>query len=139
MPYVNPFHVACCLDRRRLNKQIIECRQILKAIAEPAGPWGHHPVVQMWASHSFWLSFYLKTLELYRDGDVNGACLLGDECSMPCNRPDFLARRFCIQHRRRLYTKSPDLYPQFARYGMSDENWYYVGGCVVKYKNGKKI
>lgn len=31
-PYPEPFKTADCLDSRRLNKQIIECRQILAAI-----------------------------------------------------------------------------------------------------------
>lgn len=32
VPYQEPFEVATFLDSRRLNKQIIECRQILAAI-----------------------------------------------------------------------------------------------------------
>lgn len=31
-PYPQPFACADCLDPRRLNKQIIECKQILAAI-----------------------------------------------------------------------------------------------------------
>lgn len=139
VPYVNPFNVACCLDKRRLNKQIIECRQILKSIANPDGPWGHHPIVAMWKGYAFWLSFYMKVLELYRDGDVDRARLLGNECAMLWNKPEFLTRGFCIQHRRRLYTKSPEMYAKFAKYGYSEENWYYIAGCFVKYKNGKLI
>ena len=139
VPYANPFRVAECLDKRRLNKQIIECGQILKAIANPNRAWGRHPVVIMWKEYVFWLSFYMKTLELYRDGKEDEAREIGDECVMPCNRPVFLTKNFCAQHKRRLYTKSPGMYRQFARYGKSDENWYFVNGRVVKYKNGKNI
>ena len=32
IPYPSPIDVAKCLDPRRLNKQILECDQIMKAI-----------------------------------------------------------------------------------------------------------
>ena len=51
LPYKNPFDVAKCLDNRRLNKQIIECRQILAAIDGTSKAWSHHPVVLMYAHH----------------------------------------------------------------------------------------
>ena len=54
-------------------------------------------------------------------------------------RPEFLADAFCDQHKRRLYTKSPNLYPQFASYGTSDENGYVVGGKLLKCVNGKQV
>lgn len=139
VPYINPFYVAQCLDKRRLNKQIIECDQILKATANPDGPWGHHPATLMWARYSFWLFCYRMVLEYYRDGKVWQARLLGENCAMICNRPKFLTKSFCVQHRRRLYTKSPELYAQFAKYGTSEENWYYVDGKLVRYIKGKKI
>ena len=139
VPYINPFYVARCLDKRRLNKQIVECDQILKAIANPDGPWGHHPVTLMWAQYSFWLSFYKECLISYQMGRIKEALILGENCAMLYNRPKFLTKSFCAQHRRRLYTKSPELYPQFAKYGISEENWYYVNGKLVRYINGRKI
>lgn len=51
----------------------------------------------------------------------------------------FLTEEFQVQHRRRLYTKSLELYPQFAKYGTSEENWYYVDGKLVRYIKGKMI
>lgn len=35
--------------------------------------------------------------------------------------------------------EAPELYPQFAKYGKSEENWYFVDGQIVKYVNGKRI
>lgn len=53
--------------------------------------------------------------------------------------PPFLTDDFCNQHKRRLYSKSAELYPQFAEYGKSEENWYFVGGKLLKYINGKQV
>lgn len=55
-------------------------------------------------------------------------------------RPFFLDwDELIIQHRKRLYSKSPDKYPQFAEYGTSDINYYVVDGELLKYKDGKRI
>lgn len=54
-------------------------------------------------------------------------------------RPPFLTEEFCNQHKRRLFTKAPDLYPQFAEFGTSEINWYWSNGEIVKYINGKRI
>ena len=54
-------------------------------------------------------------------------------------RPPFLTDEFCDQHKRRLFTKAPDFYPQFEEYGTSEENWYWVECELLKYVNGKRI
>ena len=41
----SPFETAQALDKRRLNKQIIECRQIMKAINGESEAWANHPCV----------------------------------------------------------------------------------------------
>lgn len=54
--------------------------------------------------------------------------------------PKFLDNKELLDsHKRRLYSKSPNLYPQFASYGISEENWYYVNNEIIKYKDGKRI
>ena len=50
-----------------------------------------------------------------------------------------MAEELCDQHERRLYIKSTELYPQFASYGTSEENWYVLDGDTIKYLNGKKL
>lgn len=40
----SPLETAEALDARRLNKQIIECRQILAAIDGTSKAWSNHPV-----------------------------------------------------------------------------------------------
>ena len=48
LPYKDVFETAKCLDNRRLNKQIIECRQILDAIDENSKASCNHPIVKMY-------------------------------------------------------------------------------------------
>ena len=136
VPYRDPILVAQCLDKRRLNKQIIECHQILDALKGKIA-WSNHPVVKMYKCNIDFVIHYSSCLEYWRDGYRNAA-LYSNYLALECI-PSFIVEEFCIQHRRRLYTKAPDLYPQFAEYGESEENWYYVDGKLVKYINGKRI
>lgn len=136
-PFASPLQTAEAMinDKARYNKQIIECQQILDAISGKSTAWKNHPVVKMYAEHGVWLMHYMKCLIAYRMGDEKSAWINSD-CIYP---PHFLTPDFCDQHKRRLYTKSPDKYPQFAEYGTSEENWYYVDGQLKKYENGKQI
>lgn len=54
-------------------------------------------------------------------------------------RPSFLNDKFCDHHKRRLFTKAPNLYPQFEKYGTSEINFYFVDNKLLKYKNGKLV
>lgn len=138
VPYPSPIDVAKCLDKRRLRKQIIECDQILKAITGESKAWKNHPVMKTYSGHATWLWYYRETLKSYLDGFHH----LAKQFSYQCDayfRPPFLIESFCDQHKRRLFTKAPELYPQFAEYGTSEENWYFVDGEIVKYINGKRI
>lgn len=91
-----------------------------------------------------WLICYAKCLTSFRDymktedkKFLNQAIIWSKNAEL-C-KPDFITDELCDQHKRRLYTKSTELYPQFAEYGTSEENWYYVSGQIVKYVNGKRI
>lgn len=137
VPFASPYETARCLDKRRLNKQIIEARQILSAIRKGDGPWAHHPVVLMWREHWWWLACYLRCLVAYRAGETSIAQYEDHYCRE--YRPDFLTSDFCDQHKRRLFTKDSAHYVQFAHLGTSDENWYFVDGRLVRYANGKKL
>lgn len=80
---------------------------------------------------------YRDCLAAYQAGDIKAATVLSKQAD--AIRPSFVTDEFCRQHARRLYTKSPELYPQFAALGTSLENWYVVDGQILKYVNGKKI
>lgn len=137
VPYPSPIDVAKCLDRKRLRKQVIECDQILAAIDGTSQAWKNHPVVKMYGHYYSWLHCYWLCLSYYWDGNIVMA-EYWNLCANGCT-PPFLTFDFCDQHKRRLFTKAPELYPQFWPYGKSDENWYFVDGEIVKYVNGKRI
>ena len=135
LPYKSPIDVARSLDPRRLNKQIIECRQILAAIDQKSSAWSHHPVVLMYREHRLFVENYMYALESYQKNDISTAEFFSTVAIGWL--PWFVTEDFIIQHRRRLYTKDKDFYKDFSVYGESDENWYVVNGKLIKYKNGK--
>lgn len=137
VPYPSPIDVAKCLDKRRLRKQIIECDQILKAIYGQSEAWKNHPVVKMYSDYAAWLWYYRGVLEAYSRRNIRTAYEASRNAYIV--RPPFLTSDFCNQHKRRLYTKAPELYPQFASYGKSDENWYFVDGRLKRYVKGKEV
>ena len=137
VPYPEPIKVARCLDPRRLNKQIIECKQILDAINGTGKGWFNHPVTKMYRDHSEWLENYWCCLEYYQHCNLE----IAEEYNKMAMSliPPFLTEGFCDQHKRRLYTKNPEHYKQFSEYGKTEENWYFVEGELRKYINGKRI
>lgn len=128
---------ASQLDKKRLNKQIREAGQILKAIRGEGKSWHHHPATLMYSQDTVWLEYYRQCLLAYFSGDIKAA----KEYSIQADsvRPSFLTEALCEQHRRRLFTKDPSNYPSFAAYGTSDENWYIVNGKLLRYVNSKLI
>ena len=48
LPFNSPAKCAEVLDNKRLNKQILECYQILKVISTNGKAWRNHPAVLMW-------------------------------------------------------------------------------------------
>ena len=144
IPYASPLETAKCLDPKRLNRQIQEAKVILDAINGTGKGWFNHPVVKMYAPHSLWLKFYYECLkkfseyERYRWG-IDFADAINNDLMAVKSTPPFLTEEFCDQHKRRLYTKDNKYYKKFAKYGESEENWYYVDGGLRKYINGKRI
>lgn len=144
-PYPEPLNVAKAMwnDRLRYNKQIVEAIQIIKAI-EGAKAWRNHPIVKMYKEHEDWLICYAKCLTAFRDYmETKDIKKINEAVAWSANadlcKPSFLTDELCDQHKRRLYTKSTELYPQFAKYGKSDVNFYFVDGELLKYKDGKRI
>ena len=137
IPYPSPIDVAKCLDKARLNKQVIEASQIIKTITGFSQAWQNHPIMKMYKKHQLWVLFYWETLYFYQYGDIDEAIERSEAADRL--RPPFITGNLCDQHKRRLYTKSPNLYPQFAPFGKSEENWYIVDGELLKYINGKQV
>ena len=133
-----PLETAQALDARRLNKQIIECRQISRALSDPAPTaWDNHPAVLQYRWDDTWLHCYTRCLEYYRKGEEETARRFSDNADKI--RPDFHTPEYFDQMKRRLYTKNPQHYAQFAHLGTSETNWYFVDGSWKYYENGKLI
>lgn len=130
-----PFETARALDKRRLNKQIIECQQILDAL-NGAKAWSNHPCVLQYRGYEEWLKLYKYILEAYRYPHASAIYydLVADKC-----RPPFHTQEYFDQMKRRLYTKDPVHYAQWENLGESEDNWYFVDGEWRIYRNGKRI
>jgi hypothetical protein len=103
---------AHILDWRRLGKQRLEARQILKTLQQGGG-WSNHPAVKMWRGYENalieysnvmiqeWIKRgYNNTMELLEFGSVIMPHWIGDD-------------RFHSAHRSNLLRKQPDYYTQF--------------------------
>ena len=51
LPYPSFKESAAILDGKRLNKQSVECKQILNALTGRSKGWKNHPATKMWAGH----------------------------------------------------------------------------------------
>ena len=132
----SPLMTALILDKKRLNKQIIECNQILDAL-RGAKAWSNHPCVLQYRGHRVWLKYYKRCLECYVEG-FGDTALYYNECAIR-TRPKWHTNEYFDQMRRRLYTKDNEHYRMFEHLGESNENWYFVDGEWRKYVNGKRI
>lgn len=137
VPYPEPIKVVECLDHSRRNKQLIEVKQILAAIDGKSEAWKNHPVVKMYAPYREWLDRYRLCFDHWISGRESTAAWWSNHADLI--RPDFLTEAFCDQHKRRLYTKAPNFYKDFEKYGKTNENWYFLDGSIVKYVDGKRV
>lgn len=131
-----PLETAKALDRKRLNKQIIECQQILNAL-NGAKAWSNHPCVLQYRGHEVWLEHYSSCLTLYKHNATIHAKVCSDLAQM-CT-PSFHTQEYFIQMKKRLYTKDNEHYKQWVDFGKSEENWYFVNDEWRIYENGKRI
>ena len=121
------FETAKALDKKRFNKQIIETKQIIAAITGEKQSWNHHPIVFMYKGNLDWLKLYLAVLENFRDGNFESARIISE--SAETSKPVFLYEVSYLENmKRRLYTKDPNHYSQWADLGESHVNMYYVNG-----------
>lgn len=132
-----PIETAYALDKRRLNKQIIECNQILKAINNESKAWANHPCTLQYSGFREWLKHYVNCLTEYKNGNQ----FMAEQWSMWADiyKPIWHTKEYFNQMKRRLYTKDNEHYKQWKDLGESDVNWYNVKGKWKYYKNGKII
>lgn len=134
-----PYETAEVLDVKRLNKQIIENKQIMDAILGTGKGWFNHPVVKSYKNHFQWLYYYNLCLFWYSRGDKPMAKKMSEQAM--AFKPSFHTEEYFNQMKRRLYTKNNQYYSQWAELGESDCNWYWFDeeNKFIKYINGKRI
>lgn len=132
----SPLETAQALDKRRLNKQIVEVGQILEAL-NGAKAWSNHPCVLQYRGYEKWLEIYKGILMSYEKCEFGTAILSNMYADI--YQPDWHTQEYYDQMKRRLYTKDKEHYKQWADLGGSQENWYYVDGKWNKYVNGKRV
>ena len=128
----SPLETAMCLDKKRLNKQIIECGQILKAIWGESKSWVNHPCTIQYRDNVKWLIAYTHCLESFFNNDIHKA-RIWNLYAMD-NKPIFHTQDYFDNMKRRLYTKNHEHYKQWENLGESYENWYWVDNKWKIYK-----
>ena len=131
-----PLETARALSKRHLNNQINEARIILDAL-NGAKAWSNHPCVLQYRGHEAWLRAYYGCLYSYVRNEEQDAIVYSELAD--AIRPYWHDQRYYDNMKARLYTKNPQHYAQFAEYGTSVENWYFVDGEWRKYVNGKRV
>ena len=127
VPFADIVDSAQCLDAKRLNKQLLEGRQIYGILAsgKRTGAWVNHPAVKMWRNYDMGLYAYLRAVkdECVRRGiqtEKNWTAIeqmhesnwhRGDKIVMPAWWGD---SRVHESHRNNLYVKDNDFYHSFA-------------------------
>lgn len=132
----SPLETARALDPKRLNRQIQETKVILAAL-NGAKAWSNHPCVLQYREHKEWLEEYLKCLVSYKNNDIVQSFVAEQWCHI--TKPKWHTQEYYEQMKRRLYTKDPEHYKQWAHLGKSQENWYFVDGEWRVYVNGKRV
>lgn len=135
-----PLETAKALDKKRLNKQILECQQILNTLEGKSTAWKNHPCVLQYGSNNldkWWLQNYLDCLIQYRSGYLRAAEHFSRIAEV--YTPEFHTKEYFDQMKRRLYTKDPEFYWKWDDLGKSEVNWYFVEGEWRYYLNGKRV
>lgn len=123
---------AMCLDKKRLNKQIVECNQILDALYERKTGWKNHPCTLQYKGWEKWLEHYTSCLTLYKHGAIIHAKICSELANI--DKPNFHTSAYFDNMKRRLYTKDNEYYKQWESLGKSYENWYWVNNKWKIYK-----
>ena len=126
IPHANMPLSAYVLDSKRLNKQLLEGRQIYQILAEgrTTGGWVNHPAVKMWRNYDNWLYLYLRNIKdecvargikteknwdaIERMHEMNYN--RGETAIMP---PWYTDERVHQSHRFNLYKKDPEYYAHY--------------------------
>lgn len=117
---------AAALDNKRLNKQLLEGRQIYKILSsnQTTGAWVNHPAVKMWRGYDLALFAYLAVVKVECDTrgiktDKNWAAIRDIHANNWNARINLMApawlgdQRVHESHRNNLFIKDPEHYSQY--------------------------
>ena len=125
VPFDNSKDSAAVLDSKRLNKQLLEGRQIYNILSsgQTQGAWVRHPAVLMWKNYDMGLFSYLKAIkdECVHRGiktDKNWNAILEIHTNNwnlgTLAMPEWWGdKRVHQSHRNNLYRKDPEYYVEF--------------------------
>lgn len=123
LPYYDFAETASILDTPRLNKQLLEGRQIMTLLLKPDAPQGyaHHPAVKMWRGSEDLLFEYLMQIRMelqkrrVKTSENWGYLLyLQDSFEFGIETPTwFTVVNVPMTHRANLYRKDPEHYALF--------------------------
>lgn len=137
LPHITPAQCAHSLDSKRLNKQILECYQILNILSgnSKSNAWQHHPAVLMWAGAEHHLWNY--TMAMVNEANKRGIKTNKNMENLNSlrkkslknwgqDKPAFANKqsinRTIITHRANLYRKDPVYYAEYASAVYDDNN-----------------
>ncbi len=159
LPYASFQKSAKELDSKRLNKQILECYQILKVLSsdDPKAAWRNHPAVKMWRGHEFALWNYVQAMIVEADDrgiktDKNLSNLLelrkAKADQWGSKNPEWMSDSVLMNyvtttHKANLFLKDQVLYPQFEDAVTDEYNQPCCPDCkyfwVAHYYNQQKV
>jgi hypothetical protein len=127
VPYADFEESASVLDNKRLNKQLLEGRQILSILAskKTSGAWVNHPAVKMWRDCEMPLYDYLFAVKnecvsrgIQTEKNWNAIVEIHKDSlySHSINKlPEWWEdERVHQSHRNNLYIKDPEYYAEFV-------------------------
>jgi hypothetical protein len=125
LPSGSSIFAAQSLDSKRLNKQILECYQILNVLAGNSMGWRNHPAVLMWKGHEGALLEYVR--DMIKEAKHRGIKTENNEAninriaskSWNTEKPSWMTNketlsRVVATHRANLYRKDPIYYAEYA-------------------------
>ena len=132
LPYPSYIESARVLDRQRLGKQRVECKQLLNALGfyivdgalfrypediQRKIGWSNHPAAKMWRGYEEALAVYQSVIiqEWERRGYTNNLDSLSSDDARIFKNPTWLGdEAFHASHRSNLLRKDPQWYGQFG-------------------------
>lgn len=128
VPYANPTKTAKCLDNRRLNKQILECIQILSANTGIDVGWEipkyvyNHPNTILWKNPIFYIisyTFNLLNEYIERQDKIHKCNSIMDKIWSKYDYEDselkHLTPEFCKKHQQILLEKDYNYYIKYFK------------------------